>query len=151
MLKREELANPDSYLNRAADDEPVFILRGKDPIAVNAVRHWANEAEFQGRHKPEKIAEARVQADRMEKYAKREREAPASPGWTRDDARTCHLTGLLGYTLAAAEVAAWSNEDVRAIDEWAPATQARAAGDETVQIPPMPKLLKRRKAESRPA
>lgn len=43
MLKREELANPNSCINKAADDEPVFVLRGNDPVAASIVRQWVNE------------------------------------------------------------------------------------------------------------
>ena len=40
MVKRDELADPASCLNRAADDEPLFVLRASDPLAVNVVRDW---------------------------------------------------------------------------------------------------------------
>lgn len=39
--KREELENPDGCLGKAADEEPIFILRGKDMIAPFLVRQWA--------------------------------------------------------------------------------------------------------------
>lgn len=42
-LKRDEIANPDSCLNRAADGEPIFVLRANDPIAARVVRMWADE------------------------------------------------------------------------------------------------------------
>lgn len=41
MLKKDELANPDSCLNRSADDEPIFVLRANDPLAAKIVREWA--------------------------------------------------------------------------------------------------------------
>lgn len=41
MLKRDEIADPNSCLNKAADDEPIFVLRANDPKAANAVRNWA--------------------------------------------------------------------------------------------------------------
>ena len=37
MTKRELLADPNSCLNRAADDEPVFVLLGRDPAAPFAI------------------------------------------------------------------------------------------------------------------
>lgn len=40
-LKRDEIANPNSCLNKAADDEPIFVLRANDPIAAAVVRTWA--------------------------------------------------------------------------------------------------------------
>jgi hypothetical protein len=30
------------------EDEPVFVLRGKDAVAMEAVRYWAIRAQFQG-------------------------------------------------------------------------------------------------------
>ena len=45
MTKAEELRNPHGCLNKAASDEPVFVLRAKDPIAAQVVRLWATMAE----------------------------------------------------------------------------------------------------------
>lgn len=42
-LKRDEIANPNSCLNKAADDEPIFVLRANDPVAASIVRAWAVE------------------------------------------------------------------------------------------------------------
>lgn len=66
-LKKEELLNPQSCLNKAADHEPVFVLRAKDPLAANAVRDWADSAERHGLH-PEKTAEARELANHMDDW-----------------------------------------------------------------------------------
>ena len=41
MIKQQELTNPNSYINRAAQDEPVFVLCANDPLAAVAVREWA--------------------------------------------------------------------------------------------------------------
>lgn len=41
MRKKDELSNPSSCLNRAADDEPIFVLRANDPSAPTAVAAWA--------------------------------------------------------------------------------------------------------------
>ena len=49
-LKRDEIANPDSCLNRAGDDEPVFVLRAKDPLAAKLVEEWAARAVLAGLH-----------------------------------------------------------------------------------------------------
>ncbi len=70
MLKADELTNPLSCINKAAPDEPVFVLRGKDPCAAYAVRMWANIAAHGSQHEPEKIAAARAWADIMEAYAR---------------------------------------------------------------------------------
>ena len=40
-LKREELSNPFGCLGKAADDEPIFVLRGQDLLAPTLVRQWA--------------------------------------------------------------------------------------------------------------
>jgi hypothetical protein len=42
MIKCDELSNPKSCINRAADDEPVFVLRAHDPCAPEIVREWAD-------------------------------------------------------------------------------------------------------------
>lgn len=40
MRKRDELADPNSCLNRARDDEWLFVLLGRDVAAAVAVRAW---------------------------------------------------------------------------------------------------------------
>ena len=68
MLKKMELATPTSCLNKAAADEPVFVLRAKDALAAMTVRHWATMAE--GQHEEAKLEEARNLADQMDKWRK---------------------------------------------------------------------------------
>jgi hypothetical protein len=49
--KREELemaARGEGCLGRAADDEPVFILRAQDRLAATLVRDWAEYARNNG-------------------------------------------------------------------------------------------------------
>lgn len=41
MYKSEELKNPVSCLNKATDDEPLFVLRANDELAPSIVRTWA--------------------------------------------------------------------------------------------------------------
>jgi hypothetical protein len=41
MYKSEELKNPNSCLNKATDDEPLFVLRANDELAPSIVRTWA--------------------------------------------------------------------------------------------------------------
>ena len=65
MRKRDELNDPNSCLNRAADDEPIFVLRAKDRLAPAAVYEWARAAERGASHEPERIAEARMLAQVM--------------------------------------------------------------------------------------
>jgi hypothetical protein len=66
MLKKEELAQPTSCMNKAAPDEPVFVLRAKDPFAAQAVRLWAAMA--QGHHEDDKLCEAADLADHMDRW-----------------------------------------------------------------------------------
>ena len=43
MRKRDELTDPSSCLNRAADDEWLFVFLGRDIAAPVAVRAWIEE------------------------------------------------------------------------------------------------------------
>jgi len=43
MLKREEIENPESCLNKAASDEPLFVLRANDENAPASVAAWARD------------------------------------------------------------------------------------------------------------
>jgi hypothetical protein len=43
MIKRDEIADPNSCLNRAKDDEIVFTLLGRDKSAPVAIRAWIND------------------------------------------------------------------------------------------------------------
>lgn len=43
MRKRDELADPKSCLNKARDDERIFVLLGRDPAAPAVIRAWARE------------------------------------------------------------------------------------------------------------
>lgn len=42
MIKKDELANPCSCLNRAHDDEPIFVLRAQDRFASDIILAWAD-------------------------------------------------------------------------------------------------------------
>jgi hypothetical protein len=68
MRKRDELADPESTLNRAADEEPLFVIRAKDKLSASMVRQWAEAAAMTGAHEPEKIQEARQLAEIMETW-----------------------------------------------------------------------------------
>lgn len=71
MIKSKELATPSSCINQAADDEPVFVLRGKDICAADIVRDWciARIRAGKNKHDDEQIREAQALADQMEEYA----------------------------------------------------------------------------------
>lgn len=40
MLKRDEIADPKSCLNKAAGDEPLFVLRAQDVTAPRTIETW---------------------------------------------------------------------------------------------------------------
>lgn len=65
MLKKYELSNASSCLNKAEPDEPVFVLRAKDPLAAQTVRLWAAMA---GDMHPEKVGDALHAAEQMEQW-----------------------------------------------------------------------------------
>lgn len=73
MIKTAELTGP-SCLTRAADDEPLFVLRANDPLAPKVVREWAyryeeEKADAGGMLTEKQLAkteEARDLADAME-------------------------------------------------------------------------------------
>lgn len=43
MKRRDEMSRVDSCLNKAGDDEPVFVLRANDELAAEVVRYWASK------------------------------------------------------------------------------------------------------------
>ncbi len=59
------------YLLSLPDNEPVFILRGRDPLAPAAVRVWADAAEVAD-VVSRKVREARQIAGEMEKWPEKE-------------------------------------------------------------------------------
>lgn len=71
MRKIDEIEQPTSCLNRARAEEPLFVLRAKDPLAAETVRTWASQAETFKTHEPGKIREARAIADAMDEYRTR--------------------------------------------------------------------------------
>lgn len=52
MRKRDEVRNLDSCLNKARDDEWVFVLLGRDPAAPAAVLAWVAERIRLGKNAP---------------------------------------------------------------------------------------------------
>jgi hypothetical protein len=68
MKKTDELTDPSSCINKAADDEPVFVLRANDPLAAGVVDYWANQAEGSTLHEVFKINGARELAQEMRRW-----------------------------------------------------------------------------------
>ena len=69
MIKSQEVTDASSCLNRARDDEMVFVLLGRDPAAPVAIRVWANERLRRGKNQPgdPQIVEALQAADAMQR------------------------------------------------------------------------------------
>ncbi len=68
MIKREELIDPSSCLNRARDDEMMFVLLGRDAAAPVAIRAWIKERIRLGKNNwsDNQITEAYICSARME-------------------------------------------------------------------------------------
>jgi len=66
--------NPGAYdcYENADPDEPMFILLGRDRMAPELVRKWADERALAGED-PTKVAEALACAASMEKWRKEHR------------------------------------------------------------------------------
>jgi hypothetical protein len=62
------LAEGKGCLGRAGGDEPIFVLRAKDPAAAVVVRLWFQLVSSFAMHEPEKRREALELADRMEAW-----------------------------------------------------------------------------------
>ncbi|MFL6310622.1 MAG: hypothetical protein ACJ71W_00825 [Terriglobales bacterium] len=67
MLKRDELSDPNSCFNRAADDELVFVLLERDVASPHAIREWGLERVLLGKNHPDdaQIVEALQCAEKM--------------------------------------------------------------------------------------
>jgi hypothetical protein len=76
VRKREELATVPSCWNKAADDEMVFVLLGRDVAAPDTIRNWVANRITKGKNNitdPE-IKEALLCADIMEREQRAGRE-----------------------------------------------------------------------------
>lgn len=64
MNKLDKIREEDSCLNRADDNEPLFVLRAKDELAVPTVFAWVREATTRGIH-GDRLDEAQALAGKM--------------------------------------------------------------------------------------
>jgi hypothetical protein len=64
------MAQKKGCLGKAADDEPIFILRAQDMLAADLVDQWAIRAKSWGCPEP-KVQEAKELANRMRRWAPR--------------------------------------------------------------------------------
>lgn len=69
-IEREMAAKGKGCLGKAADDEPVFILRAQDALAADLVEKWAVEAQGVGCPWP-KVHEAKELAKAMREWVPR--------------------------------------------------------------------------------
>lgn len=60
----EQLTRGEGCLGKAAMDEEIFILRGRDMIAADAVEWWAIQARMHGCSN-DKVLDAKAVAERM--------------------------------------------------------------------------------------
>jgi hypothetical protein len=70
MIKKEELTNPTSCINKAFDDEPIFVLRAKDPVAIQTIYYWMHQRICTGSEKynDPKMKEAEQLAQLMHQW-----------------------------------------------------------------------------------
>lgn len=68
MRKRDELAQTTSCLNKAGNDELIFVLLGRDIAAAETIRFWARQRCFLQKNKFEdpQIVEAMKLATEIE-------------------------------------------------------------------------------------
>lgn len=68
MKKKDEINDPNSCLSKAGDDEIIFVLRAKDPVAPDTIRMWLNLRVIRGHNEAsdKKIHDARSLAEQME-------------------------------------------------------------------------------------
>lgn len=72
MRKRDELSDPNSCLNKARDDERLFVLLARDEDAPETIRFWIAKRIKRGKNKPDdqKMIEAEECARLMEEEQK---------------------------------------------------------------------------------
>lgn len=68
MIKRDEIEDPQSCFNKAADNERLFVMLARDPAAPVAIRAWIDERIRLGKNTPSdaQIREAHECANLMD-------------------------------------------------------------------------------------
>jgi hypothetical protein len=68
MIKRQELSDPKSCLNKARDDEFLFVLLERDKVSPRTIRFWVAERINEGLNEKDdpQMREALECARRME-------------------------------------------------------------------------------------
>jgi hypothetical protein len=93
VIKADELRDPLSCLNKADAEEPIFVLRAKDPLFAQTVRLWVEMAI--GMHEPDKRLEARALAEMGAKWREERQPKPAEE----------NMSGITDYHRGVAGVA----------------------------------------------
>lgn len=62
MLRAQEIQSQSSCLNKASDDEPIFVLRANDECAPDIVMKWAFA------YRASKVAQGEMTQRQMDKY-----------------------------------------------------------------------------------
>lgn len=72
MRKHQELTDPLSCLNKARDNELLFVLLERDPAAPHTIREWVKKRIEIGKNKPEdpQVKEAWALAQQIEESQK---------------------------------------------------------------------------------
>lgn len=85
MIKRDELSNPNSCLNKAEPDEIVFVLRAKDESAPVAIQAWINHRLETGKNfaHDQKILDAQECIQMMQEYRFNNQPEPQTIQWFR--------------------------------------------------------------------
>lgn len=92
MLKHLELSNPNSCLNTSADDEPLFVICARDPLAVEIIREWA--VRYIARKSAGGIAPTLREAA---KYHEALQTASLADAWRAEDERNAGRQGELPH------------------------------------------------------
>lgn len=81
MIKRREISDPNSYLNRSADGEVLFVLMGRDAAAPATIQFWISQRVLLGKNAPDdaQLLEAKECAKKMARQSGTlAKEAPAA-------------------------------------------------------------------------
>ena len=84
MRKRDEISDLSSCLNKAHEDEPVFVLRANDPLAHDLVETWAEQ--YRARH----MNQGTFTTDRQFKYVNALKASQTMREWRDEKAREAY-------------------------------------------------------------
>lgn len=105
LLKKAEIEDSQSCWNRAAQDEPVFILLGRDPAMAPTIQFWADYRIEIGKNQPldQEIMDARLLAEYV-KYRPYRLSVPPAVSLPPLKPRTALIRKTTVFKIRAAEV-----------------------------------------------